>query len=214
MNNAIGSTQPYPLKLSVMLREARQELDAGHPGQALTQFRQAFSQTRPNQLEHQYDASIGTANAVEALEDYESASRVYHNLLRSYPDDANVLRCAARVSLKLGQAERALALADHALGLDQQGEQKHHQLHIICGIAQRMLGKPQNSLHNLSAVLHLNPDNPDALLHHGLALLQLDRAQDALQSLSRAKALHPNVPAVQAAFDEALLKTLNELQAA
>lgn len=162
--------------------------------------------------------SLETAIARHQEGDLAQAERLYREVLREQPQNADALHLLGVVALQAGQPQSALELIGQSVRIQPQQPVAHLNL----GVAQQQLNHLEQALGCFERALQLAPDYPDALNNRADALLALGRAEEALRSLARALQLQPDFPmalnnrgnALRALgrFDEALASYEQSLQ--
>ena len=114
------------------------------------------------------------------------AERLYAELLQHQPDNFDALRGLGQVNYQRGRLDAALALTQAALKSDLSRADGFASLGLIF----HALRDFQRALASYDEGLRLAPDDAELLNQRGVALLELGRAREALESFDRVLLSH------------------------
>ncbi|WP_305989316.1 tetratricopeptide repeat protein [Roseibium sp. MMSF_3544] len=150
----------------------------------------------PNNL----PATMGLAALKVADGDLETAEDLVTSALARGQMEAGVLALAAKIAVQKGEQEKALALAEQALDLE--------DAHIDAGLIRANLLLQQGQLEQAESVLdrllNAHPNNPSAVSTSAMLLIELGNFQPALDLLQRALANTPDNEELVAALGHCL----------
>lgn len=174
---------PFTLQLARALVETHRETDA------ITLLRKALDATSPISPDA-IDLRYRLALAFQAAEDLPHALPLFSEVLKSRPDDPEVLTNAGLAHVQTGDAAGSIALYLRAMKLTPFNPTLHEDL----GVAYLQQSNLDQALSEFRAGLALDPDSPQ--LHYDLALaLKLkDDLTAAIPEFQRAAALDPSLP--------------------
>lgn len=115
------------------------------------------------------------------------AERLYGEVLRLAPGDADALHLSGVLAMQTGALPRALALIDHALTRNPQMSAAHYNR----GVVLRGLRRPAEAIAAFDKAIALKPDYAAAFSGRGAALHDVHRLGRAVASFQRAIALDP-----------------------
>ncbi len=117
------------------------------------------------------------------------AERIYQDILRRQPDEADAWYLLAVVASQTKRFAQAVELFERAIALRPDNADAHFNL----GAALAALRRPTEALAGFDRAIVLQPDHPGALLNRGAALANLGRLEDALASYEAVIALRPDL---------------------
>ncbi|MDP3839452.1 MAG: tetratricopeptide repeat protein, partial [Methylococcales bacterium] len=116
------------------------------------------------------------------------AEMLYQDILRTQPDNADVLHLLGVIAKQQGQAQTAIDLISQSLKINPDNSSAHSNI----GLAFQALNRFDEALSSYHRALELNPDHADALFNQGITLQCLNRSEDALASYDRALTVQPD----------------------
>ena len=125
---------------------------------------------------------VGHALALHQRGMLADAERLYLDVLRVQPDNADVLQLAGVLALQTGRAAQGVALIYRALQAGHRSAAAFSNL----GEGLRALGRPEEALACYDRAIALQPDGPAAHYNRGNVLADLRRHEAALASYERA----------------------------
>jgi tetratricopeptide (TPR) repeat protein len=131
---------------------------------------------------------VGHALALHQRGMLADAERLYLDVLRVQPDNADVLQLAGVLALQTGRAAQGVALIHRALQAGHRSAAAFSNL----GEGLRALGRPEDALACYDRAIALQPDGPAAHYNRGNVLADLRRHEAALASYERAIVLKPD----------------------
>jgi protein O-GlcNAc transferase len=134
--------------------------------------------------------SLAAALTLHQAGNLAEAERLYREVLRERPRNAQALHLLGIVALQSGQAQAAVELIDRSL----ESEPQQPMAFLNRGVAQQQLQRREEALDSFDRALRLMPDNADALNNRGNILLELQRPEEALASFDAALRLRPGFP--------------------
>lgn len=163
-------------------------LESGLTEDALIQFRRLYEVAPESPLGHR-----GLAESLLALQRNEEALRVVEAGLLTFPEDASLTICLARLFLQAGEHARALELLGPVAA-----RQDDHGAEALAwsAIAHLTAEQLENAVGAAQSALGLVPDHPLASYALAVALDDL-RAPEAAQWLKQAAKLNPHHPELQ-----------------
>ena len=125
---------------------------------------------------------LSLADALIRLQDLDSAEAVVQRGLQLLPGDPQLLCMQGSIMLAGAQEERAIEVLDQVLGAD-----PHYPAALVNrAVAAYRLGRPAESVRDLTTCLTITGDDPDLRLNRGLALLDMAEPDRALADFDRA----------------------------
>ena len=121
----------------------------------------------------------------------QEAERVYDQILRDAPRNADARHLRGVIANQTGRPETAVELIERAIAVDSTQAMFHSNL----GNALTNLGKPEEALDHYGRALDLVPNFADAHCNHANALVKLGRFVDGEAESRRALAVDPNYAA-------------------
>jgi len=117
----------------------------------------------------------------------EEAERLYRQVLRRAPGNADALHLCGMALFQQGDAERGGAMVEQAIARAPQSGAYRYTL----GEIRRTQARTEAALRCYDAAIRRAPGKADAHFQRGNALLELGRAQEAAQAFRRALELRP-----------------------
>ena len=147
-----------------------------------------------------FDQSLKAARSLHEEGQFPEAEAAYNTLLKTTPDNAELLHLKAVLLFQKGRLEKALPLAQKATRL---APDQHRYLNTL-GLIQRNMRQPDAALISFQIALTHNPDYGEA--HANMALVYLDKADytAAVGCFEKALALLPENPEVLTNYGHAL----------
>ncbi|MGL4960305.1 MAG: adenylate/guanylate cyclase domain-containing protein [Inquilinus sp.] len=143
-------------------------------------------------VEHGGDDAVALACAAQffgfALRDARTADILANQALAANPNLFRAWQARSWTSIYLGEHERALTEISHAMRLNPVDPQMH-QAEAAMGIALLLLRKPAEALEWLSKALARRPGFPSALRFAAIALIELDRTDEAQSMMRRLRVI-------------------------
>ncbi|MEE4155128.1 MAG: tetratricopeptide repeat protein [Erythrobacter sp.] len=156
----------------------------GKPENAVT----LFDGTAPEQLSER-EAYLRLW-ALSELDDMERLEPGMDLALETYPDSAPLNALAAHKLVELGLPEEAMSFAQKALAADP----KHYETRIVLGEIALREGEPEKALASYIEASRIKPEQPTPLAVIAGIQLDLERYEEAGQTIDRAMKQHPEMP--------------------
>jgi predicted O-linked N-acetylglucosamine transferase (SPINDLY family) len=118
----------------------------------------------------------------------DQASALYHEILRTDPQDPDALQQLGVIAVQTGDAQGGIELIERSLRVRPDQAEAYSSL----GNALRVLKRPEAALESYERALTLDPQHAAALNNRGSAFFDLERFEEALASYERALQLRPS----------------------
>ena len=120
----------------------------------------------------------------------DEAERVYLDILRRHPNQADAWYLLAAVASQTKRYDKAVELFERAVALKPDNAEAHFNM----GNALAALRRPESALRCFDRAIALKPDHVGALLNRGATLAAMGRPEDALASYDAVIASRPDLP--------------------
>ena len=138
------------------------------------------------------DALFNIATCERELKNFQSAERYFKIYTDKFPNHPHGWASSAECQLQLQSFEPGVRFADRAIKLDASSLAAW----TVRGNCQRAMGKFEDALASYRRANQIQP-NVECWLNAGLTLLEIDRVSEAIDALSHAIALAPNVASLR-----------------
>jgi superkiller protein 3 len=149
--------------------------------------------------DHSIEQLFERGNTAQAEGDYAEAERIFRQVIREQPNNANAHKNLGVALSDQGKLEEAIAAYRRALELDPDYAYAHKNL----GVALSDQGKLEEAIAAFRRALQFDPDNATAHNNLGFALEQQGKLEQAIKSYRRALELDPDFPTAQNNLEEA-----------
>ena len=138
------------------------------------------------------DVLFNIATCERELKNFKNAERYFQIYTDKFPNHSHGWASAAECQLQLQSFDLAIRFADRAIKLDASSLAAW----TVRGDCQRATGQFENALASYGRANQIQP-NVECWLNAGLTLLEIDRVSEAIDALSHAIALAPNVASLR-----------------